>query len=185
MTLHDIIMCASVYLDIPEDNLFEEKKGVMVFTPLYEKLTKISNIVYREYATQIFPLTKICMTKTMNGTIFFSDIDDAVVKIVSVKRGGNTVKVDTYHDRIDCGVGGDYQITYHYMPEEKNADELLELQNQAVERILALALSGEYCLIEGLYEKSAMFLDRVREALDQHLTQSVGSRYLPVKRTML
>ena len=152
------------YLDkgITHDNNLT-KNAVLV-------LTGCVNTVLSELSQTYIPMVKEEKVKTINGEIKYSDLQERIVKIISIKDDyGDDVNYKFSFDKI-MPEKNQVNIKYNYQPSNYGLDDVIGYSEVEVPlRILSYGVCAEYLLIEGKFSESITYHSKYMNALSDHI----------------
>jgi len=129
-------------------------------------LLRCFNRVENEVALDYLPLFAEDEVETETGVVPFSLLSKAAVRIVkATDEWGNPLSFTLLPDRIRSQPGR-VKIVYTYTPEEKELDGEAEGNPKASLRLFAYGVAAEYCLATGLYEESAVWEKKYKQAIE-------------------
>ncbi len=169
MTVREVLTMATQFLSIEDEmkdyiSSDDYTSGNKQFLTLYNAL----NLVYQELASDYYPLTKTQKIDVQNNKIFFSDLGENVLDVLSIKSSfdGLSYKFRVCEDYLYVGAKGEVEIVYSYIPTKLFANDSIEnFGGRISPRTFALGVVYEYCFVSGLYEDAAMWHKRFCDSI--------------------
>ncbi len=146
---------------LSEGGIPEGEGGETVETLLY-----CFNAVEDELARRYVPLSAKEELRSYLGKFKYSDFSHSPVKIKRVLVGGKEADYEQTPQYI--AVNADtVTIEYEYAPSKKTLDGTSDFKTEVGERLMALGMAAEYCLINGEIEASELWEKKYRERIDE------------------
>jgi len=124
------------------------------------------NRVENEVALDYLPLFAEDEVETETGSLPFSLLSKTAVRIVNATdEWDNPLSFTLFPDRIRLQPGK-VKIIYTYTPENKGMDGEVDENRKASARLFAYGVAAEYCLTTGLYEESATWDQKYKQAIE-------------------
>ena len=151
MTVKEVVVFAADLLGIGDsaraflDGSSEEGENEVA------TLVRAVNLVENELAIEYFPLYCEEVLEVESGRLYYRDLANAVVRILSVKsQNGEKISYKIFSDymRVD---NGSVIVKYAYMPTIKTIEDTLDFGFGVSIQMLALGVVAEYCFMNGLY----------------------------------
>lgn len=143
---------------------------------------KLLNVVQDRIATEYFPITTSEVIDTTSQVFKFANLSKRLYKLIKVLKDGKVVRFSLK----DGGIllpEGKYEIWYQYLPTPLvySDHEIDDFDGKISDRIFALGVASEYCLLNGMYETSNYFEEKFVNALNC-LRLSANHKTLPKRR---
>lgn len=181
MTVKDCILAAGAELGIKEgleayfNGSSQDKEAEA------EALLRCFNLVENELALDYLPLTAEESVATETGSVFYSDLKRAAVRILEVRdKWGNEVEFKLYPEYLKTQPG-EWNIRYSYTPAEKGMDGESDFVLLASVRMFAYGMAAEYSLAAGLFEEAAVWDKKYKDAIAATY-RSHGSKRIRLRR---
>ena len=181
MTVKDCILAAGAELGIKEGleayfNGSSQDKETEA-----EALLRCFNLVENELALDYLPLTAEENVATETGSVFYSDLKRAAVRILKVcDKWGNEVEFKLYPEYLKTQPG-EWKIHYSYTPVEKSMNGQSDFLLYASVRLFAYGMAAEYSLAAGLFEEAAVWDKKYKDAIAATY-RSYGSKHIRPRR---
>ncbi len=181
MNVREILGIAVSYLGL-KDLSFALDCPVVLSDKRAVDLINAANLVNSEISSEYFPLLKEEKIKTNNSIVEYVALSERLLDVVSVKdAGGDNVRYKLFPTYLKVKNDGEYTIVYQYLPPRLEYHSELPYDIKISERLFALGICSEYCLLNGMYDESVMFDKKYREALRMALTTK-GEHIASVRR---
>lgn len=167
LKMRDCVLTAAVLLQLDDvvsalENVVEPLGGEV--EKVVNQLVRCGNLVLSGLAQYDLPLRKIEKIICPNNSILFAQFSQNPIDIYSVKFNKKSVPIREYFDRILLPCAGEYEIDYSYEPVPLDLGGVSDYSSiKPSARIVAYGIAGEYCLISGMNEESAMWDKRFRD----------------------
>ena len=139
----------------------------------YEKFLSCYNITASELAEEHLPLNFTEELTSTDGKYYYNDFKYPPLRIKSVYRSVNAIDYNIYSEFLYAD-SDKIKVTYEYQPIKVTDfnDEVCPFKNTIIsERLIALGVASEYCLITGMYEAAVLLRDRFTKSLEQTLVK--------------
>ena len=159
MTLQDILTSALILLDESANELTADKLANDKNIAL---LAECVNMTLQEIAVEYVPAIK---SETLNFTSgkLSSKTSEEVWKAIKVEQDGVSYPFNAEAKGviIASGLSGRANVTYRYLPAKlKSLTTAADVGEGVMCQSVALGACARYCMIRGLYEQSAAFLQK-------------------------
>ena len=144
----------------------------------YDKFLTCYNITVQELSEEHVPLLATEQLSSPDGRFYYKDFKYQPLRIKSVYKSINSINYKTYAEYLYAQADS-IEVTYEYAPKKATgfSEEICPFKNTIVsERLIALGVASEYCLIVGMYEAAIMLRDRYAKSLEQSLVKRRVSR---------
>ncbi|MBQ8296095.1 MAG: hypothetical protein IJX87_06685 [Clostridia bacterium] len=124
------------------------------------------NLVENELALDYLPLFAEDEIKSNTGTIEFSALKRAAVRIVRVTdQWGNGVKFRLFPSYLKTQPGT-VSVRYTYTPEKKSLEDESDYRLHVSERMFAYGIAAEYSLAMGRFEEAAIWDKKYKDSIE-------------------
>lgn len=157
MKIGEVVECALTYLG--------DEGGAITKVGMTDRkialLVKCVNLAQKQCASVYLPAVDTCRVTARGGAFAYGQLQQRVSEIVSVKdENGSDVKFRARCADCEVASDGTLTVTYRYLPPDGGLEDNCALPPSVAAQTLALGACAEYCLIEGMYEQSALFRQR-------------------------
>ena len=129
-------------------------------------LLQCFNLVENQLATEYFPLKCEETVETQTGAIYFKDFKRSILRVMKVEdRFGGSLSYKLFPEYLKTEAGR-VCVTYCYSPEEKSVDGVSDFDALVTKRTFAYGIAAEYCMACGLYEESAVWERKYKNAIE-------------------
>lgn len=140
------------------------------------------NAVEDELARCYIPLKASESVVTADGYIPYSKLKKRVIKVLSVKKGGELAKFTADRDGIKTCVGV-VTVEYGFAPSPKGISDASEFSDaEAGECLVAAGAASEFCLIRGDAAGAQAWEKRYRHEIDAARGRMASTREMPPRR---
>ena len=150
---------------------------------IYAPYIDLLNMVRKRLATEYFSLkTKENIDTASQDVFLFKNLTKPFHKLIKVTNNEKSVRFDILNNGILLPKGV-YEIWYQYLPDVINYSDtqIDDFNGKVNERIYALGIASEYCLLNGMYDTSNYFEEKFINAINSIKTSS-GFKNLPKRR---
>lgn len=166
MTVKEVILTAATELGIKEEvqgffdgNVFGVNKRKT------ELLLDCFNLVENEIALDYLPLYAEDELYSETGVVEYAAMEHSVVRVLRVMdEWGNSVPFTVFPEYVRAQPGK-LKVAYTYAPTKKTLGEESDFRVQVSARLLAYGVAAEYALATGLYEESAVWDKKYKDAI--------------------
>ncbi|MBE7076969.1 MAG: hypothetical protein E7374_03680 [Clostridiales bacterium] len=165
MTIFNIIEQCGDMLDLEYMNIVfdvtptdEEQEDFFRLNPNVLRLFNLTKLCIRELCANYVPYYKEVTVKTENKRFDLSTLSN-FIKIVSVKKGDDLVKVKTLNKEVVFSEDGEYVITYASYPEINYLSDKIEFPLEARCDVLAYGVCAYYTLSKGMFDEYNYYRD--------------------------
>lgn len=147
----EVVSCAAKYLGLSELVAAINSGGTLSGERLTERddLVRCVNIAAADIALSATAPANSKICRAVSGSIFYSNIDEKLLEIVTVKtEAGKTAAYTVYSDRILID-DGTYYVYYTYVPAKMQPDDNLPFSSAINDRALVYGVCAEYCVATG------------------------------------
>ncbi len=124
------------------------------------------NAVEDELARRYIPLNEKEELRSYTGKFKYTDFAHSPVKIKRVLVGGEQADYELTTQYI--AVNADtITVEYEYAPSKKVIEGSSDFKTEVGERLMALGIAAEFCLINGEIEASELWEKKYRERIDE------------------
>jgi hypothetical protein len=165
MTVKDIVRLSAIYLNM--ENVVKYLDGGEDNDALgaVNTLTVCANIVVNELACTYIPMIKTEPVTPKKGRVYFSELTETPLEIISVKDGDNELSFSFDPEYIVVSSSAK-TVSYKYLPPNYGlTDNTGYKETQVPVRVLAYGTVAEYCLTIGAFSESVMWRNRFNEAI--------------------
>ena len=168
ITMKDCIKLAVTLLSIEElpEEVFAENAEISDSQQkLLDILTSCGNLVYSEMAAEFMPVSFCETVTTADGVIPFSALSKRCIDVIEVKKDKTKLAFSLKNNALVTG-SGEITVTYTYLPEKIPFEGVFDYSyGRLSDRVLALGVAAEYCLISGQYADALVFDKRYKDSL--------------------
>ncbi len=181
----EVVSCAAKYLGLTELSAAINAGDTLSGERLTERndLVRCVNIAAADIALSATAPANSKICRAVSGCIFYSNIDDKLLEIVTVKTSaGKTAAYTVYSDRILIE-DGTYYVYYTYVPAKMQIDDDLPFSAAVNERALVYGACAEYCVATGVNGEAVKWqslFEREIAKLKNKKTRSPG--IMPVRK---
>lgn len=153
----EVVSCAAKYLGLSELVAAINSGGTLSGERLTERddLVRCVNIAAADIALSATAPANSKICRAVSGSIFYSNIDEKLLEIVTVKtEAGKTAAYTVYSDRILIE-DGTYYVYYTYVPAKMQPDDNLPFSAAINDRALVYGVCAEYCVATGANGEAA------------------------------
>lgn len=165
MTVKECIAAAAVELGIGDevrDCLDGESSAA---SGDVENLLQCFNLVENELALDYLPLLAEDTLETDTGTVQYSELSRAVVRVISVRdQAGNDVAYQLFPAFLKAQAGT-LTVRYTYTPVPKTLSGKSDYTLYASVRLFAYGMAAEYAAATGQYEAAAVWDKKYKAAI--------------------
>ncbi|MEG1608472.1 MAG: hypothetical protein RR348_01245, partial [Clostridia bacterium] len=163
MKMKEVVEIALTYLG-------DEDASVSAQTAQHPKnklLVKCVNLLLKEIACDYAPLVESEVVEVKDGKFCYDVFPHRVREIVKVVNLENGVDMKFEQKPLWCCVAlaKKVEVCYAYVPGDIGVDDECVMSPKISSKTLALGAISEFCLIEGMYEQSALYGDKFREEM--------------------
>lgn len=167
MTVQEVILTAATELGFKDDiaKFFAGEDASEATKKKAELLLDCFNLVENEVALDYLPLYAEDDVYTETGAVLYETLSRSVVRVLRVAdEWGNPAQFTLFPDRLQAQPGK-LKIAYTYTPEKKEIFDESDFRAQVSTRLLAYGVATEYTLATGLYEESAVWDKKYKDAI--------------------
>lgn len=164
MLVKDIILESAIRIGVGDKvrDVIEYRTPPCVESDL---LLKCYNAVENEVALDYIPLVIEEKFETETGVIYYEQLSQKPIRIVKTK--------DAWDNDIECGIFPEYlktqagkiTVCYACIPQEKTLEDESAFTQCVSKWLLVYGVLSEYCLASGLYEESAIWQKKYKDAV--------------------
>lgn len=176
MTVKEILKAAAVELGMA-DEIDGYLNGVDASgNKVVADLLRCFNLVENELAIDYLPLYAEEEVETDTGAVFFAFLSKPVVRVIRVcDEWGNDAPFRLFPEYIKTQAGK-IVVRYTYTPEEKGLEDDCDFPAYASLRLFAYGIASEYSLASGLFEESAVWDKKYKDAIQATYRSSTCRR---------
>lgn len=166
MTVKEVILTAATELGFKDDveNYFDGQVSDLNKRKS-ELLLDCFNLVENEVALDYLPLYAEDELYSETGVVEYAAMERSVVRVLRVTdEWGNPVRFTVFPEYIKAQPGK-LKVAYTYAPSKKTMDGESDFRVQVSARLLAYGVAAEYALATGLYEESAVWDKKYKDAI--------------------
>ena len=165
MTVKECIAAAAVELGIG-DEVRDSLDGVSdLANGDVQNLLRCFNVVENELALDYLPLHAEEVLETQTGTIKYTELSHAAVRIVGVyDDNGNEIAYQLFPDYLKAQAGK-LTVRYTYTPKAKALSGKSDYTLYASVRLFAYGMAAEYAAANGEYEAAAVWDKKYKSAI--------------------
>ena len=181
----EVVSCAAKYLGLTDLVAAINAGDTLSGERLTERndLVRCVNIAAADIALSATAPANSKICSAVSDCIFYSNIDDKLLEIVTVKTSaGKTAAYTVYSDRILIE-DGTYYVYYTYVPAKMQPDDNLPFSAAINERALVYGACAEYCVATGVNGEAVKWqslFEREIAKLKNKKTRSPG--IMPVRK---
>lgn len=165
MTVKEIILAAADELDVREEVELYLEGYVEMGDKQVTDLLRCFNAVENQLALEYLPLVTEEEIQTETGAVYYSDLSRAPVRIVKITdKWGNEAPFKIFAEYVKTEPGA-IKVRYTYTPKEKSLSEQTDFTLAVSKRLFVYGIAAEYCLSSGLFEESAVWEKKYKEAI--------------------
>lgn len=163
MKLKEVVEIALTYLGDDDASVSAQTAK----HPKNQLLIKCANLMLKEIATDYMPLVESETIALKDGKFDYDLFAHRVLEILKIVdvTSGTSVKFEQKPSFCVVFSKGNVEVRYSYLPEDISVEDECVMSSKITSKTLALGAASEYCLIEGMYEQSALFGDKFREEM--------------------
>lgn len=150
-------------IDAINNNQFEGEAKDLV-----KNYIEVLNVVQKRLATECFSLRTFESVEIKSQQpLFYRDLSRFFYKMIKVVSNDKLVKFDFVENGIMLPEGK-CEIWYQYLPEDVNniEEDVESFNGKVTERMYALGVCSEYCLVSGMYDTANYFEEKFIEAIN-------------------
>lgn len=180
MLVKDIIKLVCKFTENEElEEAIEENSLTDEQTLLVESLVNGFNLVNNEIASEYLPYLKSKSMQTDNFKIKYSDFDEKLCEIISIKdKNGKNLKFKKFDDHIMV-FANSVQVIYSIYPQNLTLED--EFESLLPERVYAYGVAREYFFIKTLFDDADIWEERFKNSL-QVLVRKKSDIIMPRRR---
>ncbi len=184
MLIKEILYLVGKYLGDSElcyetQDGYASSDGVEVMMPYI----KLINLVQKRLATECFVLkTKETISVTKAGEFPFSSLSKPFFKLIKIMQNNKPVRFELVNSGVVLPIG-DFEIWYQYTPEQITfaSSKVCDFNGKISERIYALGVASEYCLLNGMYDTANFFEEKFLNAINL-IKMGTNLKLMPKRR---
>lgn len=132
---------------------------------LVEELLDCFHTIENELALDYLPLYAEKEIFSQSGAVYFSQLDKAAVRIVSVQdEWGNDLKYELFPQYLKTQQGK-IKIRYSYTPEKKSLTDKSDFGARVSARLFAYGMAAEYAVQNGLFQEAGVWESKYKDAI--------------------
>ena len=168
MVLNDVLYLVGKYLG--DTSLLEEIDGITTSSEGRELITqyrKLLNIVQKRIATEWIVLKTKENIEIKSQKLDFAELNKKYYKLIKVVKDGKFIKFNMLDDGIELE-NGPCEIWYQYLPSDvlTSTGEVFDFNGKISERLFALGIASEYCMLNGMYDTANYFEEKFINSLN-------------------
>lgn len=164
MLVKDIILESAIRLGVDE-KVREVIEGRIPMCEEFELLLRCYNTVENEVALDYIPLIIEEQFETETGVIYYEQLSQKPIRIVKTKDAwDNDIKCRIFPEYLKTQAGK-ITVCYACVPQEKTLEDESAFTQRVSKRLLVYGVLSEYCLASGLYEESAVWEKKYKDAV--------------------
>ena len=138
-------------------------------------LLRCFNTVEERLALEYLPLITEEDVDSETGAVYFSKLSRSPVRILKVTdKWGNELPFKLFAEYIKTSPER-VKVRYTYSPEEKDLDGVCDFKIAVCKQAFVDGMAMEYCLLRGLFEESAVWEKRFKQAIETVYRKERGS----------
>lgn len=168
MILRDVLKYAVLYLGYADTIDLDDRQTNEDNSKELKTLVRCANLVYHELLSDYLPIfkkEKICFDK---GFFPYTNLEEQILNIYSLKAFGEEVVYKTDATGIYCDEK-QAEITYGILRDNLKLDSYIDIDGRITPKIFSLGVASEFCLINNLYEENLTFEKKYKESLKELL----------------
>ncbi len=178
MILRDALKYAVLYLGYDDVIDISNKDVTEKTNKDVRTLVRCANLTYTELICEYLPIYKKEKIRFTNGYFPFSELEDSIANIYSLKKGVENVKYSAdatgiYSDDTEA------ELVYGVMPTQVGLDGVLDIDGRISPKVFSLGVCAEFCMINNLFEESVAFEKRYKDSLNEMLRKKTEIRIKP------
>ncbi len=178
MILRDALKYAVFYLGYDDVIDLSNKQVTEKTSKELRTLVKSANLTYSELICEYLPIYKKEKIRFTEGFFPFSELEDTVSSVFSLKKQGENVKYSLDAMGIYANEK-EADLVYGIMPSEVGLDGVLDIDGRISPKVFSLGVCAEFCMINNLFEESVAFEKRYKDSLSEVLRKKTEIRIKP------
>ena len=175
MKVKDIILTASSYLGV-EEKVRDFIEHRVPSCKEGELLLRCYNLIEKEVAQDYIPLIIEETFQTETGAVYYNQFSEQAVRVIKTQDSyGNDIACTLFPEYLKTQAGT-IVIRYAYKPTDKTVDDDCAFDLRVSQSLLVYGVLTEYCLANGLFEESAVWDKKYKDAV------AAAYRAKPAKR---
>ncbi len=128
-------------------------------------IVKCINMIVSEIASDYLPVEFSEEVEAVNGIIPYDSLSKRLINLKKITKNNMKIGAKMYPNEIVADKSGNVIVEYMYMPDAVKLGDTIDISPKITTMLIVYGALGEYCLLQGRYEDSALYDKRYREML--------------------